>query len=237
MRVGVLMCAHIDEDLQPEIGGDYDVLYGDFVALAGDSVEAVGYDVIGGELPSSPDECDLWVITGSPADSFSEEQWVEDLRAFVRSIHEHRANLLGICFGHQIVTEALGGKVERAGKWKVGSSVVHLDATEWWEGGDVVIPAFHQDVVVEVPPGAEVIGSSSEVPVGAMRMGDHILTIQNHPEFGTRYFMELLDRRGDGLPPKVLMDARRRTSEMPHDAPVLSAWVRSFFSGGNAPDA
>lgn len=237
MRAGVLMCAHVDADARAEVGGDYDVLYGDFLRIADPTIEAVGYDVVGGELPGSPDECDLWVITGSPEDSFSEKQWVEDLRVFVRSIHEHRANLLGICFGHQVVAEALGGKAARAGDWKVGSSVVRLHPTDWWEGGDVVMPAFHQDIVVEVPPGAEVVGESAGVSVGAMRIGGHILTIQNHPEFGRRYFMDLLDRRGDGLPPQVLLDARRRTTEMPHDAPSVSAWVHSFFSRGEAADA
>lgn len=228
MRFGVLLCAHVDDDLLEEYG-DYDRMYRDMLRKVDPSVEVVAYDAIGGELPSSPDECDGWIISGSGFSAYDDEPWIEALRAFVRDIHAHRARLLGVCFGHQIVAEALGGEVCPSSKFRLGPGTYQLDATDWWDGGEVSIPAFHGDVVVMPPPEAEVIGRTEGIDVGAMRIGDHILTIQNHPEYQPHYFDVLIDRRGQGLPDDLKADARERLGSMAHDDAVVSEWAMSFF--------
>lgn len=229
MKVGVLLCAHVDDDLLEEYG-DYDRMYGDMLRKVDPAVEVVGYDAIGGVLPASPDECDGWIISGSGFSAYDDEPWIRDLLDFVRDIHEHRARLLGVCFGHQIVAEALGGKVERFSEFRLGPGVYELDPTDWWEGSEVSIPSFHGDVVVMPPPEAEVVGRTNGIDIGAMRVGDHILTIQSHPEYQPPYFDLLIERRGQGLPDELKSDARDRLASMPHDDEMTSRWVMSFFN-------
>ena len=228
MRFGVLLCAHVDDDLLEE-HGDYDRMYRDMLRKVNPDVEVVAYDAIGGELPSSPDECDGWIISGSGFSAYDDEPWIHSLLDFVREIHERRSRLLGVCFGHQVVAEALGGKVAPSSTFRLGPGVYELDPTDWWEGGEVAIPAFHGDVVVATPPGAEVVGRTEGIEIGAMRVGDHILTIQNHPEYQPHYFDLLIDRRGQELPDELKVDARNRLTSMPHDDERFSQWAMSFF--------
>lgn len=230
MRIGLLLCEHVDSTLIKVAGGDYDVLYRDFLHRADPTLEVVSYDVINGVFPDDPDECDGWVITGSRYDAFADTPWIEKLRQFVRRIDEKQARLAGICFGHQVIAVALGGKVERAGQWKVGPQILKMSTQPWFEGGELSISGMHQDVVTELPPGAELIAEGTTSAIPAFRVGRHILGIQDHPEY-ERPFMEALVNHRDSavLLHDVAEGARRRLREMPTDGARVGRWIVEFL--------
>jgi len=74
------------------------------------------YDAQKQELPLEIRECDLYIVTGSPSSAYDQEEWIQHLEDFVRSADRIKHPLIGICFGHQIVAQALGGKVGKSGK-------------------------------------------------------------------------------------------------------------------------
>ncbi len=229
MRIGLLICDHFDPDLLGPAGGDYDVLYSRFLQEADPTVEVVPYDAINGHLPADPDECDGWVITGSRHDAFADTPWIEALRAFVRQVHERRSRLAGICFGHQVIAEALGGRVERAQQWKVGPQVLAMRDQPWFEGGEVAISAMHRDVVTRLPEGAEVIAEGTTAAVPAFRVGDHIFTVQDHPEYERGLVEGLVRARESVFGADVADEAMALLDGMETDGWRVGRWIVDFL--------
>ncbi|MEA3020148.1 MAG: hypothetical protein QOI47_1672, partial [Actinomycetota bacterium] len=95
-RIGLLECDHVD-DRYTSIGGDYF----DMFATLLPSVDLVRYDAIHGELPTSPDECDGWVATGSRHSAYEDLPWIRRLGSFVTDARSAQVPFVGICFGHQ----------------------------------------------------------------------------------------------------------------------------------------
>ena len=77
------------------------------------SIQFQTYEVQLNNYPLDIDECDAYLITGSKASSYDDEQWIHDLKKFIQSLNKNKKKLIGICFGHQIIAEALGGSVKK----------------------------------------------------------------------------------------------------------------------------
>jgi len=228
--VGVLVCDHVAPELREASGGlDYDGLYERFLAGGGADLTVRAYDVVGGELPADPDECDAWIITGARYDAFADEPWIEGLREFVRRLHETRRRTVGICFGHQVLAQALGGRVERSTDWKAGPQRLDVEPTPWFDGGTVHLNAMHRDVVVEPPPGALHIAAGTTAEHPAFVLDDTMLGIQDHPEFDARYTAALTQWRRHLMGDDVA-DATLATLEaVPTDGGTVARWVVDFL--------
>lgn len=150
--------------------------------------------------------------------------WIEPLKTLIRGIFEARRALVGICFGHQIVAEAMGGRVERVQSgWVVGPHEYTFST-----GNRMVLNAWHQDQVVEVSPLATPVAHSAACPWAAFRYSDSAFTLQPHPEFDKDYFEGLLKATGPGLPANVRSMAAQRLEAFynPQDGVEL---VREFL--------
>jgi GMP synthase-like glutamine amidotransferase len=189
MRIGLLLCDHVDDRYRDVTAGDYDDM---FIALLShgtdDDIEFVSYDVIGGTLPESVRECDGWLITGSRFSAYDDEPWIQELCGFVRDLHAAAAPTVGICFGHQVIAHALGGRVEKAARgWGVGA--IQVDGAL---AGRLLF--MHQDQVTKLPDAAQLVGSADHCPIAAFSCGS-ILAMQGHPEFTVAYERALLEAR------------------------------------------
>ena len=190
MKIGILMTGHAVPELQ-ERAGDYDAMFA--ALLAGRGVEFETYNVVDEQYPSAPDACDGWLITGSKHGAYEDHPWIPPLEEFIRAVYASGRPMIGVCFGHQIIAQALGGKVIKyPGGWSVGRTEYDLD------GETFALNAWHQDQVTEVPQGAEVIGKSDFCAHAALVYDDRILTIQPHPEFGPDIVEDLIRLRGKG---------------------------------------
>lgn len=198
MRVGILKTDTVREDLVEEFGEYPDM----FQVLLGDAdpeLEFVVYDVENGDYPASIDEVDAYLMTGSKSSVYEDEEWIHRLSDFVRELHEQRKKLVGICFGHQMVAHALGGRTEKSDKgWGVGAhEALFHSLPEWHDGEDpeFVLLVSHQDQVVEIAPGTEVLAGSEFCQNAVCQVGEHILTFQGHPEFIKAYSENILNIR------------------------------------------
>lgn len=198
-RFGILLCANESDYVKKKYGGYYGVFV-EMLAEEGETWDA--YRVADGELPSDDviGLYDGFVITGSCSDAYGNDIWICNLLNLIHKLVSMRKQLLGICFGHQILGRALGGKIGRATTgWDIGVSKIHLSPSSKLFSS-LNMPAFlsviecHRDEVWELPPKAEVMAWSEKTGVEMFKYSDHILGIQGHPEYSRDILLHLVDR-------------------------------------------
>lgn len=232
MRLGILDCDRLDPDLADYFGPVYSEMFiKGFRALAPE-LEFRIWSALDGELPDDLQECDAWLITGSRHDAYSDLPWIQALRAWIRLAHDADVKLAGVCFGHQVIAQALGGEVVKSTKgWGLGVSVHPMLATgSWMQPGldQIRILASHQDQVALLPPGATRLAGNDFCPNFMFLQGDHIVAIQGHPEFSVEYNRALIERRRD-----FLSDDRYQSSlsslEGEVDSATMMQWLLQFL--------
>lgn len=209
-----------------------------FIALlsqADPAMEFVVYDVEQGEYPDDIDSADAYLVTGSKSSVYDDKPWIARLLEFVRELHRRRKKLVGICFGHQLVAQALGGKVEKSGKgWGVGLHT-HRFASQpsWHDGGDpdLDILVSHQDQVLEVADGAAVLAGSEFCENAVCQVDDHILTFQGHPEFVTDYSREVMDFRRELIGDEAYRVGMASLAGN-HQGRRVADWIVNFLRDG-----
>jgi GMP synthase-like glutamine amidotransferase len=152
-----------------------------------------------GHLPQSIQDCDAYTITGSRHNAYDNDPWITNLKEFVRALDKAKKPCLGICFGHQLVAEALGGKAEHSSKgWGIGAADFQVCGSPPWMTElptSFTILVSHQDQVILLPPHAHLLAQSDFCPLGGFFVEDHILCLQGHPEFTAPYLEQLLYKR------------------------------------------
>jgi len=192
------------------------------------------YLVSNGEFPATVDECDAYLITGSANSAYENEPWIATLIQFIRDCHSAGKKMVGICFGHQILAHALGGKTEKSAKgW--GTGLISFDILEskpWMNGNQSQCALYysHQDQVVQLPPNAERLGSNDFCENALFAIGDQMLGIQGHPEFTTRIMKEILANPKDKVDAVVQETAVRSLENGPPDNQLVAHWIVNFLT-------
>ena len=199
MRIGILQSGHFLDKSDTALG-DYEDLFA--VMFDGHDLSLRTWDVVDMDFPNSPQDADGWLITGSKHGAYNDLPFIAPLEDFIRRAYAASAPMVGICFGHQIIAQALGGRVEKFDKgWSVGAT------TYDWNGTPTTLNAWHEDQVVALPEGAERIASSDFCENAALIYPGRALTIQPHPEFKSDSIQALLKaRRGTGKIPEDQLD-------------------------------
>ncbi len=139
--------------------------------------------------------------------------------------------MVGICFGHQAMAQALGGTVEKVSKgWGIGLHRYEIQCVEPWmdSAEPIAIPVSHQDQVVVQPPNTEVFAASAFTPFAALAWTDRTaISFQCHPEFTPSFAKALIDVRRDKLPDP---DAAIASLDAPNDNARVGAWIRRFLT-------
>lgn len=197
----------------------------------------VEYRVADGDFPE-PDACDAFLITGSPSSAYDSTPWIVRLRALIPTLFARGVPVIGVCFGHQVLAHALGGRVEpSAGGFALGREVLPVRKQPTW-----MVPArdaltlhyFHGDQVVALPPGAETLGGSERCPNGLFVIRRKVLGIQAHPEMVDGRIMigvgELRATGDEGMK-RVADEAERTLVPGIADGAVVAQWMVNFLKG------
>ena len=224
-KIGILITGHVREELVEaygEYGGFFEKLIGS------DGFEFQDYFVVDQEFPSSVNECDGYVLSGSAHGAYEDHAFIPPLEEFIREAYAANIPLVGICFGHQVMAQALGGKVVKFdGGWGLG---VHDYKIDLGNGPEPIrINAVHQDQVVELPKDAKVIGSSPFCENAAIAYQGKAISFQPHPEFGPEFMNDLIEVRRGLTFSDALSDEAINTLGTSVDNGRIADYIRNFF--------
>jgi GMP synthase-like glutamine amidotransferase len=230
MKLGILKTGAPPAPLAAQFG-DYP---GMFQALLGpDAHDYVVFDAETGDLPTGPEACEAYLVTGSSAGVYDPLPWIADLSDFLRAARG-RAGLVGVCFGHQIMAQAFGGQVIKSPKgWGVGLHTYEVsDPAVWMDRtGPIAVAASHQDQVVKAPPGARVVAANDFTPFGMLAYDDQpAISIQLHPEFEPAYAKALIEARRGSRYDDAQADQAVASYAAPNDAVRVGGWIDVFLA-------
>ncbi len=228
MKIGILQTGMAPVELASS-HGEYPEMFEQF--LAGHGFEFQSYNILKHDFPKSINESDGWLITGSRHGVYEDLDWIAPLEEFVREIYTTKIPLVGVCFGHQVIAQALGGKVEKyTDGWSVGHAEYEMEDCE----DPVLLNAWHQDQVVELPDGARVIGSSDFCKYAMLAYGDKVLTVQPHPEFSDHFIEGLIKYRAVGVVPNDLLQVATSRMGAPKQAEMIANLFTDIFKQAKA---
>ena len=233
MKIGLLKCDFVVSEFRGIDGGIPEMIHR---LLDAASVEAQlrVYRVWEGELPGTTGECDAWLTSGSRASVFEDEEWIRDFGEFVQALNADKRKIVGICFGHQMIAQTLGGEVRRSERgWGIGVQQMSIVEEQPWMRPpmDSCRMLFtHQDQVEVLPSGARHLGSTEHCPNAMFAVDDHILSIQAHPEYSRPYLRALIESREAIIDP-ITYKAGLASLEMEHHRSEMAQWLRHFLQG------
>ncbi|GLS00707.1 GMP synthase [Brevundimonas denitrificans] len=208
--------------------GDYPAMFRD---LLGEGFDFRTFDVQAGEWPDL-EAFDAAIITGSSAGVYETDGWIAELLDWIRSARG-RTRLVGVCFGHQAMAQALGGRVEKSSRgWGVGLHRYQVVSPEPWmapAAATVAIPASHQDQVVEAPAEARVLLRSDFTPFAGLAWDEDAISMQPHPEFTPAFATALTAGRHDRIDP-ALVERAVDSLKAADDRATVGLWIRHFLS-------
>lgn len=221
MLIGILQTGESPDALRPTMGD-----YPDFfeTLLAGRGLTFRRYAVLRMEFPGDIHDCEGWLITGSRFGAYEDHPFIRPLEDFIRKAYAGRVPVVGICFGHQIIAQAMGGRVEKyAGGWSVGP-------TDYDFGGEkLTLNAWHQDQVTVKPDAAERVATNAFCENAALLYDDRMFTVQAHPEFSPEFIQGLIEKRGRGLVPDATLDAATAQLGRDLDRSTMADRIAAFF--------
>ncbi|CUH76384.1 type 1 glutamine amidotransferase [Tropicibacter naphthalenivorans] len=221
MKIGILQTGLVPPDLVPQ-SGEYPDMFQRLLADQG--FEFQTFSVVNGDFPASVDDADGWLITGSRHGVYEEHPWMAPLEQLIRDIYAADKPLIGVCFGHQIIAQALGGKVEKFdGGWSVGPKDYQF------ADGVKTLHAFHQDQVITPPEGAQTVAHNDFCAHAALLYPGKAYTVQPHPEFQDGFMRDLLELRGKGVVPDDRLQAATTRTGTPLDSAEIAQQFARFF--------
>lgn len=236
MRIGILETGEVNEKIVGK-HGTYPQMFERLLGAADPSLSFQTYSVVGGEMPGSPGDADGWVVTGSRHGVYDDLPWIEPLKDFLRACLAANVPVAGICFGHQILAEAMGGRAEKSDKgWGVGVHdylVKHMPSWMQGFGGTYRGHAVHQDQVTAQPPGSVVLAGSEFCEYAALAYGDAeaplAISVQSHPEFSPDFMVDLIEARLRGVVPEEIADKGQASISGELNNPDWARWIVGFF--------
>ena len=233
MKIGLLQCDHVADDLVVA-HGDYNDMFTGLVFAQDSNVEITVFDLTIDQFPKDLGACDGYIITGSQFSAYDDIPWIHKAKTLVAEIYRAQIPTIGICFGHQLIAEALGGKVEKAidKGWGVGVQQWEIKTEKEWMGTNrqqsFSLRATHQDQVVDLPTDSKLIAGSDFCPIAGFQTGEHFLALQGHPEFSREYSQALLEKRVDRIG-KDTAEAALNSLSKDVDADTVGAWMVEFL--------
>lgn len=233
MKLTIIETGHVPQSLRGRFKS-YPEMFSAMFARHGEGIEVKFVPILEGAPLPEVDQLEAVLITGSPAGVYDDYPWMNPLRQFIGRVHDRRIKMVGVCFGHQIIADALGGVVRKSDKgWGLGRHVYEvLPARPHFvpEATQLAVACSHQDQVIEPPASARVILRSDFAPNAGLLYGTGtILTVQPHPEFEDDYATALIDLR-KGLVDEETLNAAHASMQIKSDSAHLARAIGRYLA-------
>lgn len=237
MLVGILQAGKVNDALASKYG-QYPPMFEDLFSGAAPEFRYRYYETVEGVLPASPSECDAWLVTGSRHGVYDPLPWIPRLVEFLRGARAASRPIVGICFGHQVVAEAFGGRAVKSEEgWGLGLHEYHVTARPGWmaDAPDrFAMHAVHQDQVISLPEDAVVLARNGHCDIAMVAYGDaeapDAVTIQPHPEFTAEFTRDLVDFIGrEGRAPLEVAEAAAASIGPEVEAAGFARWIAAYL--------
>lgn len=234
MKLTILQTGDVPAPLQADFGA-YPPM---FIRMFEEAGYAFDYDIVrvweGAPLPD-PGAVEAILITGSAAGVYEDHDWLPPLRQFIRGAYAADTKMLGICFGHQVMADALGGDVRKSEKgWGLGRHTYAVKNRPAFLATDLPalsVACSHQDQVIVPPADAEVFLASDFTPnAGLVYRNGKALSLQPHPEFLDDYARALAELRRGKAPDEVVNKAVASLAT-PSDSHRVAVSLARFLAG------
>ena len=237
MKIGILLVGRASEDLVEKYGTYAEML----IALINSDekvFEFETFNILDSVFPKNHLECDGWIVTGSPHGVYEEHSWIPPVSQLINDIYNANLPIFGVCFGHQLIAQALGGHVEKSIKgWGLGLHTYKIDNSASYMGNlseELTLNICHQDQVLQLPENSTLYASSEFCENAGFYIKDKVLTMQAHPEFKVDFTEALLNARREVIIPKEFTDpALKKLKEIPESvqSSQFAQTIRQFFLG------
>lgn len=231
MRLGILNCFKTEDEAS--LGDSEAIRFGRLLGQVTDAFDYQHYRVTEGQLPAVPEECDAYLITGSPQGVYDDEPWIKPLAEFINRCYEVQQKLVGICFGHQVLAHALGGRTEKAEKgWGIGLRQFEIyDQRPWMYPPLQKSQLYfaHQDQVMHLPPQADLLAGDHFCPHTMFAIDNHVLGIQGHPEFTRPYMATIVELLRPYMDEETAQEGLATLTGGPADNVIMAQWIVNFL--------
>ena len=172
------------------------------------------------------------MVTGSKHSVYDEIDWILQLKSFVLEIWQSQTSYIGVCFGHQMLAEALGGKVQKAESgWSIGVNTFEISQHRNWilpPRASLNLLMMCQDQVKVLPENSTVLAHTSSCPVGMFTVGNKMLGIQAHPEFSKKYNQTLMEDRLEIMGKEKVENGLESLSKELDNSTIVN-WIINFI--------
>eukprot|EP00455_Lapot_gusevi_P025506 TRINITY_DN2685_c0_g1_i1.p1 TRINITY_DN2685_c0_g1~~TRINITY_DN2685_c0_g1_i1.p1 ORF type:complete len:270 (+),score=16.83 TRINITY_DN2685_c0_g1_i1:49-858(+) len=197
------------------------------------------FEVMNNQFPPEVDSYRGFVLTGSRYSAHDNDEWIVRLKDMCADIYQRKKKIVGICFGHQLLSNVFGGQSGRADVgWEVG--VKRLQPTPqlqqmFPEVATLECPLnilqTHQDQVLRLPSEATLLASSEKCPVEMYSISDRVLCMQGHPEYNPDILRDIIQtRKASGVLPQPLADQALESLNQTIPSSVYRKMIRSFLT-------
>jgi len=232
MKLGILQCDSVLTQYQARFGNYPDMLI-ELFKRVDPSFEFRVFDVQHGHYPDQVSNCDGYITTGSKASAYDDAPWITTLSDYIKTLASQKIKLVGICFGHQLIAQTLGGETQKADAgWGVGVMSMPIKHIKAWMHplqSTYALLVSHQDQVIKLPDQAELLAGDTFCPNAMYQIGNHILSLQGHPEFSKDYAATLMDHRAENIG-SLAYQQGKNSLQQPVDDNVLVQWILAFFA-------
>lgn len=229
MKICILHIGHIDAEENPKnppspvrfMRGISPFLNADWTTIS----------AVKDTLPN-PTDFDGYLITGGKYAVYEQHDWQDKLLDFIRTLHAQKIPLVGICYGHQAIAQALGGNVELSPKgYGVGLKPTQVVQKPHWmqhAPDTVTLYSMHKRQVTTIPQQATPFLTSDFCPNAGFTIGDHTFTVQQHPDFNAEVTRELVEKRRDEM--ATCAETALKSLTNPHHTELSCQWIADFFN-------
>jgi GMP synthase-like glutamine amidotransferase len=229
--IGILEADVLDDEVI-QLYGSYTERFEALLRTVEPQLDFQTYSVMQQHYPQNIDACDAYLVTGSKFSVYEDVDWIPRLEQFVVDCVALEKKLIGICFGHQLIAQALGGQVQKhTAGWGVGlasSDVTHMPPWLMPAQQQFSLLVNHQDQVTRLPQQASLVATNEFCPVAAYQVDGSIISFQGHPEFNRDYLQYLATKNRQNIGEKAYQQAIQSLNQnLDHD--LVAQWIVNFI--------